>query len=662
VALLLLAVAAAVAVSQRLAIARWLLLGEIHRAGIEEASLVVEAMSFGELSLADLRLGAPPALEIAHLEARYSPASLWNGHLDELSVSGLRLQASLGDDGLSLGALDALLEGDSGDAVGLPARKIVVEDARAELEAPGGSVSLPFEVEIDDVGDGRLEGAGDFEIRHPLARASGHASIAGALDNLEGTLHIEGSLREIQDLRIDSVLRADASFSFRGEQLEARAEMHPVPVVVTGDLLRAEGETPQVRLQLRVPADSAAFGLGVETHGGRLDLPDYEVSVAEIDLSAQLEERGGAGRLHVRELQHLDRPAWVAPLGLRGSFDLRGSAVEFRLKLMDAGEDLVIEASGSADPASSSARARFRLHPIAFEEGGLQPAALFPLLEGQLEEARGTLEAAGTAAWDGGEHSAEIDLALRDIGFATEAAVFSRVNGRIQISGPFPPVTPPGQLISIALIDAGLQLTDGLIEFQLRPDGLLDVREAEWRWAGGAVRTEGRFDPMADSQQFVLEVEGVELAELLALVDLEGLEGSGALEGEIPVFRRGEIVEIRDAELRGGPEGGHIRYRPGPAVRALAAREQGMEQLLGALEDFQYDSLRLTVDGDTRGEVKLAVHLGGSNPNFEAGRRVEPNVNVEARLADLLSSSLFAYRLPEVIVKKLEEFEALETR
>ena len=87
-----------------------------------------------------------------------------------------------------------------------------------------------------------------------------------------------------------------------------------------------------------------------------------------------------------------------------------------------------------------------------------------------------------------------------------------------------------------------------------------------------------------------------------------------------------------------------------------------MEQLLGALEDFQYDSLRLTVDGDTRGEVKLAVHLGGSNPNFEAGRRVEPNVNVEARLADLLGANLFAYRLPEVIVKKLEEFEALETQ
>jgi hypothetical protein len=655
-------VAAAVAVSQRRAIAERLLLAEIRRAGIEEASLSVEAVGFGGLSLADLRLGAPPALEIARIEARYSPGSLWKGTLDELLVSGLRLRASLDDNGFSLGALDALFEGDSGGAGGLPARKIAIADARASVEAPGGAISLPFQGRIDDLGEGRLEGEGNFEVEHPLAIASGLVSIAGAPDDFEGTLRVEGSLREIQDLRIDSVLRADASFRFRGEQLEARAEMDPVTIVVGGDVLRAEGETPQVRVELRWPADGAPFGLGVQTQGGRLDLPDYLVSVAEIELSAQLEERSGAGRLHVRELQHLERPAWVVPLELRGSFDLRGSDAEFRLKLMDAGEDLVIEASGSADPATRSARAQFRLHPIAFEEGDLQPAALFPLLEGQLEEAQGIVEASGTATWDGSRAAAEIDLALREIGFAAEAADFSRLNGRIQISGPLPPITAPGQLISIALIDAGLQLTDGLVEFQLRPDGLLDVREAEWRWAGGVVRTEGRFDPMADSQEFLLEVEGVDLAELLTLVELEGLEGSGTLEGEIPLFRSGEIVEIREAELYGAPEGGRIRYRSAAASQALAGQGYGVEQLLGALDDFHYDVLELTVDGDTRGEVEMAVHLGGFNPNFEGGRRVEFNLNVEAQLADLLRTGRAAYRVPEVIEKRLEKFEEPETR
>ena len=56
VALLFLALAAGFVVTQRRAIATRLLLGEIHRTGIEQASLVVEAVGIGGLSLADLRI------------------------------------------------------------------------------------------------------------------------------------------------------------------------------------------------------------------------------------------------------------------------------------------------------------------------------------------------------------------------------------------------------------------------------------------------------------------------------------------------------------------------------------------------------------------------------------------------------------------------------
>jgi hypothetical protein len=658
---LFLALAAGFIVSQRRAIATRLLLGEIHRAGIEEASLVVEAIGIGSLSLADLRIGEPPALEIARIDARYSPVGLWNGFLDELLVSGLRLRASLGDDGLSLGALDALLEGDSTGAAGLPARKIVVEDARADLEAPGGAVSLPFQVGIDDRGDGRLEGEASFEVRHPLAEASGRAFIAGTPNDFEGTLRIQGSPLETPDLRVDSALLADASFWFRGGEFEAQAELLPVPVYIAGDLLRAEGTTPEVRLQLRRPAESAPIGLDLETRGGRLELTDYELSIAGIESSTRVEGGNGEGILRVGELRDMQRPARVEPLGLRGSFEIRDSSVEYRLKLADLGENLVLEAQGSADPTAPSARAELHLHPVVWEESGLQPAAIFPFLEGQIEEVRGSLEAVGTAGWDGVASNAEIDLALRELGFATAAAEVSGVNGVIGIRGPFPPSTPPGQLVSIALLKIGLPLTDGLIEFQLRPDGLLELQEAEWQFAGGTVRTAGVIDPVADAQELVLEVDDVELAELLALVDLEGLEGTGTLEGELPIFRSGEIVELREGVLHNTPEGGRIRYRPASA-EALADQGYGLEQLLGALDDFHYDVLEIMVDGDAGGEVEVAVQLGGFNPNYQRGRRVEPSLNVEARLADLLRAGLVAYRVPEAIAKRLEKFEAQETR
>ena len=93
---------------------------------------------------------------------------------------------------------------------------------------------------------------------------------------------------------------------------------------------------------------------------------------------------------------------------------------------------------------------------------------------------------------------------------------------------------------------------------------------------------------------------------------------------------------------------------------ALANQGYGIEQLLGALEDFHYDVLEIDVDGDTQGEVLVRVHLGGFNPNYQRGRRVEFNLNVEARLADLLRAGLVAYRVPEVILKRLEGFQAPE--
>jgi hypothetical protein len=640
------------------------LLGEIHRAGIGQASLVVEAVGIGGLSLADLRLGAPPALTIEHIEVRYSAAGLWNGYLDELLVSGLRLRGSLGGDGLSLGALDALLEGDSeGDSegfAGLPARRIVVADARANLEAPGGAVSLPFQVGIDDRGDGTLEGEASFELLHPQAEASGRASIAGAPDDFQGSLQIQGSPLQTPEIRIDSVFRAEASFQLRAGDLEARVELPPVPVKIGGGSLRAEGETPELELRLRQPADAAGFELGLTTRGGRMDLPEYGLSLAGIESSVRIEESGGEGSLRIGELRDSSGTAWVVPLVLRGRFERGDSAVDYRLKLTDEEEKLVLEARGSADPAAPSARAELFLRPIVWKEGGLQPTALFPFLEGQIQAAQGSVEALGSAVWDASGFRAEIDVALRELGFEAPSAEVSRVNGVIEVGGPVPPVTPPGQLISFALLDVGFELTDGLIDFQLRPDGLLELQEAEWRWAGAVVRTAGVVDPMADSQQLVLEVGEVALAEIVALIDLEGLEGSGTLSGEIPIFREGETVEIRGGELWGSPEGGRIRYRSATASEVLASQGSGVEQLRGALEDFHYDSLLLTVDGDTRGEADVVVQLGGSNPNYRGGRRVEFDLNVEARLADLLREGLVAHRVPEVIEKRLEEFQGPE--
>ena len=93
-----------------------------------------------------------------------------------------------------------------------------------------------------------------------------------------------------------------------------------------------------------------------------------------------------------------------------------------------------------------------------------------------------------------------------------------------------------------------------------------------------------------------------------------------------------------------------------------AAARQGSQLalVLDVLEDFRFEELSMDLDGDTRGDLDLGVHLKGSNPNFEGGRSVEFNLNLEARLADLVRTGLTAYRLPDKIQERLDSFRAAQ--
>jgi hypothetical protein len=207
----------------------------------------------------------------------------------------------------------------------------------------------------------------------------------------------------------------------------------------------------------------------------------------------------------------------------------------------------------------------------------------------------------------------------------------------------------------VARVDFGLELTNGLVSWALRRGGTVDLQQAEWSFAGGVIRTSGRFDPFAGQQEVMLTVADVDLAELLARVDLEGLSGTGRLDGRLPLSLGRGVVRIREAELRASDAGGWIRYRPrGRAAEALGAAGAALDDLLLALRDFHYERLSLRVDGDPREVVKLAVSLAGANPEHRDGQPYAFNLNVEGQLGDLIRQGAAAYHVPDEIRRRLE--------
>jgi hypothetical protein len=169
------------------------------------------------------------------------------------------------------------------------------------------------------------------------------------------------------------------------------------------------------------------------------------------------------------------------------------------------------------------------------------------------------------------------------------------------------------------------------------------------------VRTAGRIDPKATTQALVLEAEALDLAQLLALIDLDGLSGEGTLDGRLPIERRPDAIQIEHGLFRARP-GGRLRYRPGAGGAGLRSSGAGFDVLLGAFDDLAFSKLELEIDGDANGPLQLALRVEGVNPAFQDGRPIHYNLNVESRLADLLRESAAVSKIPQVIEDRLKSF------
>jgi hypothetical protein len=331
-----------------------------------------------------------------------------------------------------------------------------------------------------------------------------------------------------------------------------------------------------------------------------------------------------------------------------------GDGVAFQAEVGDADGALQASAEGRYDPTTGGGHAEVRVVPLTFAPDSLQPGQLIPPLAAVASEVSGRVAIGGTVAWGPGAPASDLVVLMQDLGFTTGPARVERVNGAVTFDSLFPPSTPPDQLVALALVDVGLPLVNGVVAFRLDEDGAVAVDQARWSWAGGEIGTGAFAHRPGEPLDLVLEARGLDMAQLLEQVHLSGLEGTGTLSGTLPLrIENGEAV-VRAGELRThGP--GRLRYRPRETPAALAGGGQGVDLMLQALENFHYESLRITLDGRTDGEMDVGLHVSGANPDLYGGYPVEFNLNLEGQLGAILQAGLEGYRLPGRIADRMEQ-------
>jgi hypothetical protein len=669
--LVALALAGAAAWSQRRPLAQWWMLRELARLGVAPASLEVARFDASRLELRALRAGVGDALAIDAIDADYTLGDLWRGRVGALRVSGVQLAGEIAAEGPRFGGLEAALAGEArtGEAAparaglrlpALPSNQLVIEDAHAEIATVQGPLAVTLSVNAQETA-GRVRASGDLVAQHALAAASAKLELSGEGDAISGGAAL--------GLRIAPGAGLGLPISAGSLALSARLEISgpeilvsltPGPFALTlgegREALRLEGSTPKAKLRTQLGGDGRLAPLQLEASGGDLRAPTLGVAARGFEVDAKLEPPWRLdGRIAVRELKDVRDPPRAPGFALDGRVKPTKTGLGFDLRATEKKQRVVLHAQGSFDPAAGSVDAKLRMEPVHFAKNGLQPAQLAPQLAGRVTSVSGTLEATGRAQLSGRSPRLALDLAARDLGFETPLAQVEGMNGTLSVAGPSPFSTPPGQLVSIGRIGFGLDLTNGLVAGQLRPDGVVAIEKAEWQTLGGRVRTAGNLDPKATHQALVLEAEDLDLAQVLALVDLEGLSGEGRLDGRIPIDRSAEAILIREGAIRARP-GARLRYQPAPGVASLKQTGPGFDLLLGAFENLQVETLSVELDGDANGPIKIVLRVVGVNPEFQDGRPIHYNLSVESRLADLLRKGAAVYQIPQEIEKRLERF------
>lgn len=394
----------------------------------------------------------------------------------------------------------------------------------------------------------------------------------------------------------------------------------------------------------------------VTATGGRLALPDAGLTVEEVDAAIALAPGAAIpvdAELTAAKLAIEGDPLVPMAATMRGRLDAATDILSLEAELADPEGRARAAGTGQHDLTTGDGGLDLVLDPVRFRRRGLQPKDVVPVLADlPLACVDGRLEGKGRIAWGSAEETA-IDLRLRSAAFRTPWGRAEAAAAELRLDQFSPVRLPAGQRVRIGrfvLDDKTPPLTDVDARFGWSEAGGVDLRRLGLDWTGAKVSVEGGSGGRR-GRPSVLKIDGLDLARAVAAAGLDDVRATGTVDGTIP-FRlvRDTIVVENGVLATRGP--GEIRYGAEAApeeIKAAAAAEPGMDTLMTALRNFQYQSLRATLDGRSDGEANVKLAVRGSNPDLYGGFPIALNVNLSGALYVIARRSLALARIGDRI-------------
>ena len=299
--------------------------------------------------------------------------------------------------------------------------------------------------------------------------------------------------------------------------------------------------------------------------------------------------------------------------------------------------------------------------PANFVSGVYQLSDAFPIIKTYADEVTGSIGARASANWtikdDHLDYNTKGTLFLKDVSATVEDMPIQGINAVLNFQSLYPPVMEK-QKIAIGSLQAGLPLTNGVLQISLDKDTNMTLHNASWDLAKGKVASTGfTVSPTKLSAKATLTATGLDLSELFRIAPMDGLSAFGLVNGVLPLVMTDGKLAIVDGILETGGNG-KISYDPtDPPAFLKDESNAGIVNLRNALKNFNYDALKITVNGELGGQQALKLAISGKNPDFYDGHAVNLNLNVEGPLENVLRYNPGSNNIPDSIREQIESYE-----
>lgn len=320
--------------------------------------------------------------------------------------------------------------------------------------------------------------------------------------------------------------------------------------------------------------------------------------------------------------------------------------------------------------SSASGEATLKLNRLTFGHG-LQPDDLTPLALGVVANVQGVVEGEGHIRWTGDHVTSDGIFSTKNMALAAAFGPVEGMSTTIRFTDLLGLSTAPGQVVTLATVNPGVEVHDGVIRYALLSNEQAVIEGGRWPFSGGTLEllpSTLELDARKP-RHLTFRVVGLDAGAFINTLELENISATGTFDGLLPMIFDATGGRIDGGLLVARQQGDPpliLTSTAGLSVPCDVMRQAGNLSYVGdvsnadlnafsklafdALKNLRYRCLAIMLDGALDGEFVTRLSINGINQGTEEARKsflARPflglpfifNVRIEAPFRGLLSTA-----------------------